>query len=218
MRFVGIGLLGLLLVVGIMLYAQSLQGPTIKAGLQAQDDAAQIAGVDRHTGMKVTESAVLDGVMNGSQLRGVKVTSIITGGQLDDYYGLIPGDLVTEIVGLSRLSDISNNDADLATAQVYEAYQRHQVLGVDRPGVGKIQLPRDRALLPAAPPVPAVATPGASPAAPTSPLPGNVPAPAGSASPATPAGQQGPGNPPPASPTDDRTELQKLKDSITQPR
>lgn len=209
MRFVGIGLLGLLIVVAILLTLNMLQGPVIQTGMQAQDDVSRIAGVDRHTGMKVTESAVLDGVMNGSHLRGVKVVSIVTGGQLDTFYGLIPGDVVTGIVDIGDLS-IMGDDPELAIAQVFDACQRSRDLFVTRPGVGKIQLPQDRLKLPPTPPAPAMVlpAPGASPASPQPASPGGQTPPA--------AGASTPTNPP--APADDRSELQKQLDAISKPR
>lgn len=210
MRFalIGVSLLSLLVVVAILLSLQSAQLPAVRAGMDAQDQVSRIAGVDRQSGMKVTESAELDGVMNGSRLRGVKVVSIVPQGQMQDFYGLIPGDMITGIAGKGDLS-IFGDDPQLAASLVFNACQDSQILEVTRPGVGAIQLPRDRNLLPT---TPAGAQPGQPLAAPSAMTPPTA-APAPSA---PPAGSPAQANPP--APKDDRSSLQKQLDIVRQPR
>lgn len=191
MRVAGFSLVGLLVVVGILALLQgTYTAPMLTSSKQARQQAMQLAGVN-DKGIRTTESIQFSGVMSGSQLRGIKVDSVMMDGPMHQYFGLLPGDVVTQVKELPDLGFLSGNDPDTAAAFVLEAYQRHQNLKVQRPGVGELELPRDAAKVSAlqasssgASTTGTVgATAGSDPSAQTS----SSNAPAGAASPATPA-------------------------------
>ncbi|MCC6240258.1 MAG: hypothetical protein IT448_08180 [Phycisphaerales bacterium] len=145
MRAAGFSLVGLLVVVGILALLQgTYTAPMLTSSKQARQEAMQLAGVN-DKGIRTTESIQFSGVMSGSQLRGIKVDSVMMDGPMHQYFGLLPGDVVTQVKELPDLGFLSGNDPDTAAALVLEAYQRHQNLKIQRPGVGELELPRDAA-------------------------------------------------------------------------
>ncbi len=143
MKITGLSLVGLLVVVGILMLLSSQHTiPMMRSGKSAMDDARQLAGKDS-SGMRASESVRFSGVMRGQKLVGLQVDSVVMGGPMNQYFGLIQGDVVTRIKELPDLDFIAGNDPDAATAYVLESFQRKQNLEVDRPGVGLIELPRD---------------------------------------------------------------------------
>lgn len=132
----GIGLLGLLLAVAIVLMVM-FSGPhggyvptVINNGQTARQEANQIAGRDEN-GMPVKDSIVLEEDSNGSQLRGIKVKSVVPNGPMATVYGLKAGDEIVQVWGL-RVRD--QNDPELVKSEIYESYARNQPLVVERDG------------------------------------------------------------------------------------
>ncbi len=159
----GVGLVGLLVAVGLMMYlfAQT-QIPIAKEGKEAQDSVRQTSG-HGDDGESAESSFTTDADYGGggAKLKALVVTNVTTGGAMQTYYGLLPGDRIVGVNG-SKVNDVSNGDDGLAKALVAEAFQKRQTLTVDRAGQS-VTLP-----------VPAGSTAGASPAA-------GAPAPAPSA-------------------------------------
>jgi hypothetical protein len=142
MRYV-FGLGGILITLGIIVWLLAAPGgpgdytvTVLKKGQEAQEQARTLAGVD-DTGMRVSESVVLDPVMSGSRLTALTVTSIVPGGPMQARMGLAAGDKIVE-VGPQRVRDI--DDPEMAKAQVYEATQRSWKLVIERNGA-KFEMP-----------------------------------------------------------------------------
>jgi len=143
MRGAGLTLVGLLVVIGIIALIQHVYTlPMVRQGQNVRQQAQQLAGQDQ-TGMRHTESITFSPAGDGRRFQGLKVDTVVAGGPMNAHFGLLPGDVVTGIVGMPDLGFISGDDPDTAAALVLEAYQRSQSLIVERPGVGKIELPRD---------------------------------------------------------------------------
>jgi hypothetical protein len=168
----GIGLIGILLGVGLMVYlfAQS-ELPKIKEGEKAKDQARQIAGYSQDQ-TPATESFATEPTMKGSKLASLQVTSVTPGGAMDTYYGLKQGDEIVAI-GDTSIDVLSNNDDQLAKAMVVqEGYQKQKMLTVRRAGQ-RLMLP-----LPAAAAAAAAGTAAPAPASPETPAAPPAPAPA----------------------------------------
>ena len=134
MRY-GFGLLALLVVVAIilLLYSQFTL-PAVKQGKHAQDQAAQIAGVDE-SGNRVSDSYDLKAEMDGGKVRGLRVTRLSTNSPMKTYYGLQKDDVIIEYGAAGSMMKVrETDDSELAKAMVAEAYQRHQPLVVLRNG------------------------------------------------------------------------------------
>jgi hypothetical protein len=167
------GLGGIVVMLGVFVYFLSAKGggmaylqQTTSAGQKARVQAQQIAGVDPQ-GLHAKDTIKLEPVEGGSQLRGLKVTSIIPGGVMEAHFGLQLNDVILTIGDL----DVGmNNNFELAEARAWEASQRSQDLIVDRGGTllklpGNI--PVDASGNPVAPPQQPTATPAPTNAAPT---------------------------------------------------
>src|SRR5687768_12338656 len=95
MRY-GVGLLALLVVVAIMLVMYSqFTLPAVKQGKTAQDQAAQIAGVDE-SGKRVSDTYDLKSESSGGKLSGLRVTRIAATSPMRSYYGLQQDDVIVE--------------------------------------------------------------------------------------------------------------------------
>ncbi|CAN5353519.1 hypothetical protein BH09PLA1_BH09PLA1_35640 [soil metagenome] len=135
MRFAGLGVLALLVVVAIimLLYAQNTI-PAVQKGQEAREQAEQIAGVDP-SGGRVSDSYDLATIMDGGKVRGLKVTRISSTSPMKTYYGLQKDDLIVEYGAAGSMMKVrETDDAELAKAMVADAYQRHQALLVLRNG------------------------------------------------------------------------------------
>ena len=134
MRY-GFGLLALLVVVAIILIVQAnVTIPTVQKGMEAREQASQIAGVDE-TGGRVMDTYDLKEVMDGGKLRGLRVTRIKAGSPMQTYYGLQKDDLIVEYGAAGSMMPVrQESDADLVKAMIAEAYQRHQPITVVRNG------------------------------------------------------------------------------------
>ena len=166
------GLVSLLVTVGIIVfvmawYLDKTQGD-MSAGKYAREEARQIAGYSEDGTRAMDSIATEPANTPGGRFHGIKVTNVVTGGAMDQYFGLLPGDVVVEVGGM-KLADISNNDPDLANAQVVEAFQRKQALTVERNGQ-RITLPDDRTAASAGATT-APATPAVPPTAEVPPVP-----------------------------------------------
>jgi hypothetical protein len=135
MRFGGLGLLALLVVVAIILLLYSQHTiPAVQKGQEARHQAEQIAGVDE-SGGRVSDSYDLKTESDGGKMRGLRVTRISSTSPMKTYYGLQIGDVIIEYGAAGSMMKVrETNDAELAKAMVAEAYQRHQPLTVLRNG------------------------------------------------------------------------------------
>jgi hypothetical protein len=160
----GIGLVGILLGVGLMVYLFSQSElPKIKEGERIKDEARQYSGRSQDD-TPATESFATEPQMKGSKLAALQVTAVTPGGAMDTYYGLKPGDEIVAI-GDSPIDALSNNDDQLAKAMVVqEGYQKKAALMVRRAGQ-RLKLPLPAAAAAAAAGAPASPAP-ASPDAP----------------------------------------------------
>jgi hypothetical protein len=177
----GLGLIGLLVGVGLMiwLFAQ-FEIPKAKVGKQVQQQVKQISGYGQDE-IPAPQSFSTQGVMKGSKLDALQVTSVTAGGAMDTYYGLRVNDEITGVGG-TPLDALSNNDEELAKSLVVqEGYQKKAALSIRRNGVPMtLPLPggAPAAAAPRATPAPAQPAPEApSAAAPAAPQPA-APAPA----------------------------------------
>lgn len=166
MRFLGagLGLLSLLLGVAIILLVaagpcSNYVGTVTTAGKAAREDAVRFSGRGPDE-IANTQSVVLEPQTVGGQFRGLTVKSVAPGGAMDQYMGLTAGDVITHVNGM-RISEISNDDVEMAKAQVAEAPQRMQTLTITRNGKS-YTMPDDMAKAAAAP---AGAAPANAPAA-----------------------------------------------------
>lgn len=136
----------------------------LKSGKSAREQVEQMAGVDTTVGGRVSDNVKFEPVMAGSKLRGLQVKSIALGSSYQSHYGILLNDVI-EQVGPQTVRDI--DDAEMAKALAYEAYQRQWELGVIRNGQ-HLMLPQPKQvvspLTPAAPGMPAApGTPAATP-------------------------------------------------------
>jgi hypothetical protein len=187
----GIGLLALLVTIALIIWLfAAFEIPKAKAGKQAQEQAKQISGRGED-GTPAMDTFETQGVMRGSKLDALQVTSVTAGGAMDAYYGLRVNDEITGVNGMS-LDAISNNDDGLAKAQVVqEGFSKKAPLNIRRHG-RPMTLP-----LPAGSPfaAPAAPPPPAAPA-PAQPAPAETPS-AAAPAPATPAPEPAPAAPAP---------------------
>src|SRR5204863_5988881 len=96
MRFGGLGILALLVVVAIILLLYSHNTiPALQKGQEARGQAEQIAGVDP-SGGRVSDSYDLQTLMEGGKVRGLKVTRISSTSPMKTYYGLQKDDVIVE--------------------------------------------------------------------------------------------------------------------------
>jgi hypothetical protein len=134
MRY-GLGLLALLVVVAIILVLQAyVTVPTVHKGMEAREQAQQIAGVDE-SGGRVSDSYDLKTEMDNGKIRGLRVTRLSSTSPMKTYYDLRVGDVIVEYGAAGNMMKVrEESDADLAKSMVAEAYQRHQPLLVMRNG------------------------------------------------------------------------------------
>jgi len=149
------GLVGILVTVGVLVWVFSkTQVPVIQKGRNAQDQAAQIAGLDadrRPVGESITLAASPPG-----QKPYVEVVAIIAGGGMDLAYGLRPLDRIVA-VGDVGFDAIGGAMPEL----VIDAYKGPKPLTILRNGQ-RLELPRDRNLA-LTPPTPAPQNPTPAP-------------------------------------------------------
>jgi len=78
--------------------------------------------------------------MRGSNLEGLEVVSVLSGGGLSQVYGLQKGDVITQVDGM-KVGDISANDPETAKAMVVQrGFQGNLPITVLRSGT-PINLP-----------------------------------------------------------------------------
>jgi hypothetical protein len=167
------GLVAILIFVGVLvwfLYAMYL--PYTKTvttvGRHAQDQAAQIAGIDNQNGGRVSDSIALVADRKNGKLEGILISAINPGSAFQKYFGVMTGDVIVEIEtsgSLQKIPEIANGDDELPKDMIVEAYQRKNRLVVLRNG--------QRLTLPAAPapaPAPVATQQPAAPAPSKSPL------------------------------------------------
>src|SRR5205809_392146 len=96
------GLVAILIFVGVLIwFMYAMYLPYVKTvttvGRHAQDQAAQIAGVDNHGGGRVSESFNLVADRKNGKLQGILISSINPGSAFQKYFGVQTGDVVIEI-------------------------------------------------------------------------------------------------------------------------
>jgi S1-C subfamily serine protease len=133
------GLLALLVGIGVMVYLFAQHEiPVAREGKKAQDQSRQISGRGQD-GQAAIHSFQVDPKMRGNKLESLNVTGVTPGGALDDY-GLKKGDQIIKI-GDQKVSDVSNDDPELAKSMVHDAYQKSQTITVLRSG-NEVVLPQ----------------------------------------------------------------------------
>ena len=135
------GLVGLLVVIGIMVWwfassTSSISRPASKA----RDEAAQIAGTDTATGGRASESAEIDLVTAGGKPDSILVTKVVPGGAYEKYFGLKQDDAIIELGPLPVKGHPSISSNEDASAFLMDAYQKKQPIVVVRDG-NPIKLP-----------------------------------------------------------------------------
>ncbi len=167
----GIGLVSILVVVAIILIV-AFSGPgggyvptVINAGNTGKQQAAQISGRD-DSGTPVSDTiALVEQDSADGHLRGLTVKTILPTSPMVTSYGLMAGDVITEIGGLS----IRDQDPELEKDLVYEAYGHNQSLTILRNGQ-QLTINPDTALTTAHPnyfPKPGTTVTGDAPPQPT---------------------------------------------------
>ena len=134
----GIGLVSLLMVLGIILMV-AFSGPhggyvptVLNAGNSGQQQASQISGHDEN-GTPVSDTIALEEHdSSDGQLRGLTVKTVLPTSPMVTSYGLMPGDEIIEIGGLTLRGNFS--DPELAKDEVYEAYSQNKSLTILRAG------------------------------------------------------------------------------------
>ena len=126
------GLVSLLVVIAIMLVLfKWFEAPVLEQGQKTRDQARQISGRG-DDGVAAIHSFQVEPNLHGNKLESLDVTDVTPGGALASY-GLQKGDKIIDING-TKVGDLSNNDSELAKAQVHDAFQRSQSLVVLRNG------------------------------------------------------------------------------------
>jgi len=141
MRYV-FGLVGMLAVLGVIVYLMGDAGGELEQAKTALDTGAkirpqlnQIAGRDAD-GTPANLSAALSPQMAGGKLRGLLVSELTAGGAYETHFGLKQYDLIVQIGPM----DLRMLDSDTAQAQMLDAYQRNQTIIVER-GKERLTLP-----------------------------------------------------------------------------
>jgi hypothetical protein len=157
----GIGVLSLLIVIAIILFA-AFSGPhggyvptVVQTGQNAQSQAQQIAGRDEN-GVPIQQTITLEEDSPNGQMRGLVVKKLLPTGPLATDFGLLPGD---EIVEAGDMDLRGQSDPELAKDMVYQSYSTNKPLVVLRNGQ-KVTLTPDSALTAAHPNL--FGTPGAA--------------------------------------------------------
>ena len=134
----GIGLISLLVVIAIMLFAfKFYTAPVVQKGKKAQDSARQLAGYD-DDGAPATDSITLTEQDKDGKLTGIVVADVKAGGAMEKHFGFRNGDVIVSI-GQLRLNE-NIQSADDAEAFLMEAFQRNYPVVVLRDG-NKVTLP-----------------------------------------------------------------------------
>lgn len=138
----GIGLIGLLMGVGLMFYLSFGGGSNpgyVRPALEAKRDTEQLANAV--SGRDAQGAPVTDSITFEVEPKGVRVKTVDPQGALAKQFGLIPGDLITEIGPLAADQFATSHDAarDFMQAQ----YARPDSWTVVR-GTQRIKLPDQR--------------------------------------------------------------------------
>lgn len=142
------GLVSLLVTVGIIMWLFSMFSiPAAREGKKAQDEVRQMSGRGED-GQAAIHSFKVEPQLRGNQLQALEVTDVTPGGALASY-GLQKGDQIIQVNG-TKVGDLSNNDAELAKAQIHDAFRASQPLVVLRNG-RQITLPQGDGVSPPAP-------------------------------------------------------------------
>jgi hypothetical protein len=172
----GIGLVGLLIGVGLLVYLFAEHSiPTARQGKAAQDEARQIAGYGED-GRSAMESITVSRQEKNGKLVGLNVDSVVPNGAMQNFFGLMPGDVITEIgspAGMEKVKELIGGD-DMAEPKLHEAFQQKRQLTVLRNGK-QITLPGGAAVAGAAPSAPTVTPANPAPAPAPSPAPAPAP-------------------------------------------
>jgi hypothetical protein len=106
----------------------------LKTGKQAQEQAAQIAGIDE-SGKRVSDTYDLKEETSGGSLSGLRVTRISSTSPMRTYYGLAKDDVIVEFGAAGSMMKVrETNDEGMARALIAQAYQTKQPLLVMRAG------------------------------------------------------------------------------------
>jgi hypothetical protein len=172
------GLVSLLVGAAVIMYVfAKTQIPIAKAGKSAQEQVRPIAGYSQDGTPAMESFTSAAGRMKGAALASLKVTSITPGGGMDTYYGLQPGDEITD-VGEISLESIANDEDSAKAYVVGEGFQHQRPLKIRRNGqTMTLAFDTNARQGTAAPPAaaapvaqqPAAAQPGATPAQPPQP-------------------------------------------------
>lgn len=160
------GLVGLLVVVGIVVYALGPGGGTnyvgtvVEKGQKAEQQVNQLAGNARDGSMSFKESITVDEQSANGRTVALLVNTIKPTGPAATYFGLKRGDLITEIGPL----EIKTMDGDAGLDFLMDAYQKQGEITVMRDDQ-KIKLPGGQ-VVGAAPGVTVTPQPAAKPAPP----------------------------------------------------
>ena len=121
----GLGLIGLLIAVGLVLYLEtSNAGPAIKAGEQAKSQIRQYGGVDENGEISIN-SAKFEGLTQRGKLRGLLATDVTDDGSYDKYLVLQKEDTIvaTENNGYKQTMKDFQSEED-ARNGVDEAFRK----------------------------------------------------------------------------------------------
>lgn len=131
------GLVALLVGVALMFYLFTRDASeTLRVSKPMQDQAQQMSGRGED-GQSAMSSFKSEPQMQGNRLADLLVTEVAPGGAMDQYYGLKKGDQITYLTtqaGLQKISEASNNDPEMARAQVQETFQGSRPIVVMRGG------------------------------------------------------------------------------------
>ena len=131
----GIGLLGLLIVVGIGLYLMVGTGYTstvVKKGGEAKSQAKQFGGLSED-GRPLGETIELGNWPETGAMRGAIVTSVDADGAAAMHFGLLTGDIITQI-GPHEVGGFVVGNADDSEAYLTDAYAKSLPITVTRDG------------------------------------------------------------------------------------
>jgi S1-C subfamily serine protease len=152
-----LGLVSLLVTMGIILWLFSMYSiPAAREGKKAQEQSRQISGRGED-GRAAIDSFKVEPQLRGNQLQSLEVTDVTPGGALASY-GLQKGDQIVQVNG-TKVGDLSNNDAELAKAQIHDAFRASQPIVVLRNG-RQLTLPQGDGV---SPPAPGAQNTGANP-------------------------------------------------------
>jgi hypothetical protein len=134
------GIVGLLVTLGVvvMLMSQYLDksGADINAGNKAREEVKQLGGMSEDATPAI-HSFATSPMMSGGKLDNLLVTAVVPGGAADKYFGLKKDDAIIEVSmggSLMKVGDIGSGDAELAKAQVVDAFSKQQQIKVVRDG------------------------------------------------------------------------------------